>query len=433
MYGLTDYHLRRQLHDEVHARPPTALATPARIIYIAMLSPRSAGEGEQRHLEKLTMQFGVAGPEKPTNHFSANLGQLQLKWERHAEFARYKLILPDKDPEPFETSALDSIPKEWLAGIPGEVIAASDVALVPGPAPDDANAISDRYFSGNMLVSSLISDAKACAFADFRIRADGMSRFLIYDLGLRPRQAGRLVQRLLEIDTYRMMALLALPGAMALRPFLDRSERELAELTAGMADGTASDDPNLLDRLTRLEGEIQSRQADNHYRLSAAQAYYEIVQRRIGELREERVGGLQTLQEFMERRLVPAMSTCRSVWVSADQLSERISRCTALLSTRVGIARETQSRKLLQQMARRAKLQLRLQQTVEGLSLAAISYYIVGLVGYASKALQAAGLGVSPDLIVGFSVPVVLLTVAFGLSRIRQWLRLNQRDRVDAD
>ena len=31
----------------------------------------------------------------------------------------------------------------------------------------------------------------------------------------------------------------------------------------------------LLDRLTRLEGEIQSRQADNHYRLSAAQAYYE--------------------------------------------------------------------------------------------------------------------------------------------------------------
>ena len=120
------------------------------------------------------------------------------------------------------------------------------------------------------------------------------------------------------------------------------------------------------------------------------------------------------------------MSTCRSVSDSAHQLSERIARCTALLSTRVGIARENQNRQLLQTMARRAKLQLRLQQTVEGLSIAAITYYIVGLVGYAAKALQATGLDVSPDLLVGLSVPVVLFAVAFGISRIRQWLRLNR-------
>ena len=46
---------------------------------------------------------------------------------------------------------------------------------------------------------------------------------------------------------------------------------------------------------------------------------------------------------------------------------------------------------LLGAMNRRQQLQLRLQATVEGLSVAAITYYIVGLVGYAAKGLKEGG------------------------------------------
>ena len=70
-------------------------------------------------------------------------------------------------------------------------------------------------------------------------------------------------------------------------------------------------------------------------------------------------------------------------------MSERVARATQLLSTRVDIARSRQNQAVLEQMNRRTKLQLRLQQTVEGLSVAAITYYIVGLTGYAAKGLNA--------------------------------------------
>jgi uncharacterized membrane-anchored protein len=255
-----------------------------------------------------------------------------------------------------------------------------------------------------------------------RIQADGSSRLLIYDEHLTQRQAGRMVQRLVEIDTYRMMALLALPLSRALNPFLAASESELAEITTLMQDGPR-EDPQLLERLTRLQAAIESRYADHRYRFSAAAAYYALVQRRIGELREERLQGLQTFAEFMERRLAPAMSTCATVSGTIDALSERIARSTNLLATRVGMARERQNQRLLEGMARRAKLQLRLQQTVEGLSVAAISYYVVGLVGYAAKAAKASGVPIDPDLAIGVAVPLVVLLAALGIRQIRRHLK----------
>jgi uncharacterized membrane-anchored protein len=251
---------------------------------------------------------------------------------------------------------------------------------------------------------------------------------MIFDRGMTPRQIGRTVQRLLEIDTYRMMALLAFPVARELRPFLTRSDGELAAITKMMMAGSMRDDPTLLERLVQLEAAIEGRYADHQYRFSAAEAYYGLVRSRIAELRETRLTGLQTFAEFMERRLAPAMSTCRSVSQGIEALSERVERCTQLLSTRVGIAREQQNRALLETMARRAKLQLRLQQTVEGLSVAAISYYIVGLVGYAAKALKSAGLHVDPDLAIGLAMPLVILLAAFGIRGIRKRLSLDPGD-----
>jgi len=243
---------------------------------------------------------------------------------------------------------------------------------------------------------------------------------LVQDHSLTPAQAGRVVQRLLEIDTYRIMALLALPVAQALAPEIARCEREVAGITAAMVTAHDPDEPVLLERLTRLAAEIDSRQADNLYRFSAAAAYDGLVQRRIQELRETRLPGLQTLQEFTERRLAPAMNTCRSVAARQEELSRRVARATQLLATRVGVSREQQSQSVLEAMNRRVRLQLRLQSTVEGLSIAAVTYYIVGLVGYAAKAFKAAGGHVEPDLVMGISIPIVAALMALGLRKVRQ-------------
>lgn len=420
--------LRIELHNEIHARPPLAMQVPARISYLALLSAPENAEAEREHVRQLCRLMRSAVPERIGNHFTADFGPFRVKWERHAEFARYKFIAESASANAFGNPAISLVPADWVAGLKGSLILATNVALEPFTPQIDYEQISREHFSGNTLVGSAVADGAGIALTDFRIAADGFGRMMIFDRGMTPRQIGRTVQRLLEIDTYRMMALLAFPVARELRPFLTRSDGELAAITKMMMAGSMRDDPTLLERLVQLEAAIEGRYADHQYRFSAAEAYYGLVRSRIAELRETRLTGLQTFAEFMERRLAPAMSTCRSVSQGIEALSERVERCTQLLSTRVGIAREQQNRALLETMARRAKLQLRLQQTVEGLSVAAISYYIVGLVGYAAKALKSAGLHVDPDLAIGLAMPLVILLAAFGIRGIRKRLSLDPGD-----
>lgn len=419
---LRDHPLRAELVGELHARPPEVLYPPVRLSYLAFTAPAEAREAEWRHLSALLAGYGIASPGRMVNHVSYDLGSFRVKFERHGEFARYKVIVPGAGDELFARPAVDYLPPEWLGAIPGQLIAATHVELRPEPQfPRAHEELSAEVFDGNPLVGSDIAGGRALAVTDFRVRADGFGRLLVLDRGLTPRQAGRMVQRLLEMDTYRMMALLALPVARELTPFLARCESELAQITAELPDAGESAEPVLLDRLTRLEASMESRIARNNSRFSAADAYYDLVRRRIDELREVRVQGLQTFREFNDRRLSPAMSTCRAAAAGQDSLSRRIDRANQLLATRVEIDRALQNQALLASMDRRASLQLRLQQTVEGLSVAAFTYYVVGLVGYVAKGLKESGvLGVAPEVVMGLSIPVVALVAAMGIRRIRR-------------
>jgi len=422
-----DHPLRLELNHEVHARPPEALAPPLRLTFLALYSDASQRDREHEHVCSLARRYGAPEPPPGATHYSADLGPLRIKWERHTEFARYKFIVDGPCGDPFEQPAIEVVPDEWLAEIPGEVMVAAHAALISaGPDAPEYEALAAQHFAGNALVGAGIAGGAGIALTDCRIH-DGFGRLLVFDRGMTARQAGRMMQRLLEIDTYRLMALLALPVARSLTPALTTSERELAQITTTLAGASESDEPALLDRLTRLEAGIESIESQHHYRFAAAAAYYELVQRRIEELRETRIQGMQNFQEFTERRLAPAMNTCQAVSSRLDSLSQRVARTTQLLSTRVDVSRERQNQSVLESMNRRAEAQLRLQQTVEGLSVAAITYYIVGLVGYAAKGLRGAGLDVNPDLAMGISIPVVVVIVALGMRKIRKVV-LHSRD-----
>jgi uncharacterized membrane-anchored protein len=235
-----------------------------------------------------------------------------------------------------------------------------------------------------------------------------------------PYQAGRLTQRLLEMETYRIMALLALPVAQEVSPQIGAQERELAEISAALVEAQEADEPLLLQRLTRMAAEAESRESRHRFRFSAATAYYELVRNRIHELREMRMEGMQTFGEFTERRLAPAMNTCQAVAARQEMLSQRVARATQLLSTRVDITRERQNQALLASMERRARQQLRLQQAVEGFSVAAITYYVVGLVAYLAKGLVTSGVAFHEEIVTSIAIPIVALTVALGVRRFRR-------------
>ena len=413
---------RFALNYELHARPFAELRPPTRASYLAMLADDMARPAEQSCLAELCTRYGQPPPSAAVNHFSVDLGPFQLKWERHTEFTSYTFLVnaPFAVPSAFASPVIGQVPQAWLAGLPGSIIAAAHVAVIPSAAGPPLTEEIAPLFDDNAVVGARIGEGAGAAYTDFRVHADGFSRFLIFDLRLTSRQAGRMLQRMLEIETYVMQALLTFPLARGLLPELADTDRRLVEITTRMAEASPADEPALLDQLTRLAAGIEHSVSSTHYRFSATRAYHALVDRRIAELREMRIEGVQTFREFTERRLAPAMNTCESVARLQATLSERIDRASHLLRTRVEITREQQNQALLASMDRRAKLQLRLQQTVEGLSVAAVTYYIVGMVGYLAKAVETLGVTLNPGLVMAAAVPVVALLAALGVRHIRR-------------
>lgn len=416
----TDHAQRYLLAEEVHARPPEALRSPSRVSYVAVLIDADEREREMRHLEALCRRFSVTPPPAQATLFRASFAGLRLKWERHGEFSGYTFIAAGASGAPFADTAATQVPAEWLANIPGRTMAAVHAELrVAGTQPTDAAALA-RLFADHTVVGSAIAEGAAQVFTDFHLHDDGCTHMLLLDHQLGERQAGRTLQRLFEIEAYRMLALLALPIARRQSPRIAAIEQSLAALTDSIARDQG-DDEALLHELTRLAAEVESGIAASQFRFGACEAYHGLVTRRIAELREVRLPpGFQTIDEFMGRRLTPAVATCATVSQRLRDLAERVAQASALLSTRVDIARERQNQKLLASMDLRAKQQLRLQQTVEGLSVAAIVYYVAGLVGYGAKALHAAGLNVEPDVAIGVAIPLAAMLVIWVVRRARR-------------
>lgn len=427
-----DHPQRIALADEVHARPPEPLPTPARVSYVAVLVEAEARDQELRHLQTLCKRYAVTGPAPEATHFRAALGGgVRLKWERHGEFSGYTFSVEGLSDTPFDATAAQQLPSGWLADVPGRTVAAVHAEVTPaGPTAADASELAQRFI-GHTVVGADIGDGVATLYTDFRVHDDGCSRVWLRNRKLTLAQTGRMLQRIFEIEAYRVLALLALPIARRQAPRIAAIENSLAMLTDQMARiesarGMAKEDANdeaLLHELMRLAAEVESGIAASQFRFGACEAYHGLVLRRIAELRESRLPGLQTIDEFMSRRLAPAAATCSNVAQRLKGLADRIGQASALLATRVGIEREHQNQALLASMDRRAKLQLRLQQTVEGLSIAAIVYYVAGLIGYLAKAARGAGLRVEPDIAVGVSIPIVAVIMFALVRRMRKKLR----------
>lgn len=405
---------RAALSLEVHARPSEPLAAPGRASYLAVLVDADERERELAHLARLCRSHGQPAPAADAVHWSGTVGGLRLKWERHGEFSSYTVLAAAAAvAPPFGEPAAAQLQPGWLAGVPGLTVYAGHAELLAS-APMPASLQQD-FFAGHAVVGSEVGDGAGLAYSDFLIHADGFGRLVLVDQGFTPLMAGRMLQRLFEIEAYRMMALLAFPVARRLAPRILAIERALA----GLTDDIASDggrDETLLQELTRLAAEVESGLSASQFRFGACRAYAELVRTRIAELRERRLSGLQTVDEFMSRRFTPAVATCATVSQRMHDLSERVAQASHLLSTRVDIAREHQNHALLASMDRRAKLQLRLQQTVEGLSIAAIVYYMAGVAGYLAKGGRSLGVPLDVDLFVGLSVPLLAL-LAFGAVR----------------
>jgi uncharacterized membrane-anchored protein len=414
---------RVALHNEIHARPPDAMTVPLAISHVVMVCDAAQREASRAHVAALMRDHHLPLPDAATTHLRTDVGSFRIRWELHTEFVSWTFMrtLPTdgssvREPAP----AIDAVPQDWFARLPGQCLTSLHLWALPAAPQAGVSPLIKQVLHEDTLIASSVADGTGEVYTDFAIHADGFSRILLFAGNMTPRRLGRLVQRLLEIETYRMAALLGLPAAREASAVLATAERELAELAEAIRSATRNDEPRLLDRLTKLAGQVESQHASTHSRFSASAAYFELVDKRIDDIAEQRLSGMQTIREFMDRRLTPARSTCEWATRRQDALSQRVSRISSLLRTRVEIEQQQSSQALLATMNQRQDLQLKLQATVEGLSVAAITYYIVGLVSYLTKGAHGLGWPLSAETTSALAVPVVGVIVWWSLRKLHR-------------
>jgi len=418
---------RERLFNELHTRPFPLLEQGSGISQIALIHEGGDAALEYRHILQLCEHFAVAPPVTVSACLHLSLGGFELRWERHTEFSTYTFIRPLEGDSPFRGNALSQLPEGWLAALPGRVISGLHIELHQAPDTDATADTVRAHFDDHRLVSSWVIGYKARLWTAYRIHDDGFGRILVLNKALNPCQLGRLVRRLLEIETYRMMVLLAFPVAREVAPEITGMGLTLAGINERInAIGSLDDERRLMASLSTLAARIEHLRSLTSFRFSAARAYYDLVLSRLQGLREDEEPGMQTFTEFLLRRLTPAYRTAESVATQLDGLATRIDRASELLRTRIDLTLEAQNQDLLRSMDHRAQMQLQLQQAVEGLSVVAISYYLVGMVKYLAETLHELGWISRPGIVVGLSVPVCLILVWRGIYRLRHGITHTQ-------
>ncbi len=422
MTPIDNHPLRYTLANELHARPFPVAPLPSTVVFLAIKKPKEAAtrdRGEDMaHLINLLDRHGAQHPQPEATHYAGQIGRHWLKWEQHTEFVTYTAITPNVSERAFNPADFEVFPPDWLIASPGQRVTSALIRVVEYEGDEAAKASLAQWFEPESLaVARVLDDAAICA-CDFRIDPAGHMRLAMFvKKGTGRRRTGRIVQRLCEIETYKAMSMLGFARVKQLMPRIGELDGQLTRLMGQMSDETAHPD-ELLPDLLSTSIELETLSARCSFRFGATGAYEAIVNQRIEVLREQRFNGRQSFADFMMRRYDPAMRTVKSTERRLQALSDRAIRAGDLLRTRVDVERSAQNQALLESMDRRADLALRLQHTVEGLSVVAISYYAVSLVSYLLYPLTQAG--ISKGMLTAIVTVPVILAVWFGVRQIRK-------------
>jgi len=426
-----DLNERRQLNDELHLHPYEPLEPPVRVLTLVMVRTDEERAAEVLHLKALQREYNCT---LETSGLTSRLvcKHFLLKVESHQDFTRYKFIArPDAatiehpcTDEPLASPPLKHLPAGWLESLPGKLLVALDLIILPYPAELKHAELMQRYaccFDSNTLCASQIGRSKSLALTDFRIGDNRFSRMLLFSRAKMPSQLGRLAYRLIDIETYRMLAMRILEPARMLGKQLPQADARLNELTVAISGGSGLNDEQLMERLTALAAEIEAMISAHYRAFTLASSRFELVRQRLDELYEQPIGPQSTLGRFLRRRLNRARALADSSFGWLEQLAGRIAQASQLLRTRIDVHNEKQNRNLLAAMNRRFQLQLRLQQAAEMMTVAIFTYYGTNVLDYVYQEISKAN-GATPDSVLFKSIaaPALAIAAVWFVYRIRK-------------
>ena len=404
---------RHALHNELHARPSMYFDAPAQVFHLAFLDEHDSAQAIIRSL--CDRHVALADPALPQGEFP--VGDARLKWERHTEFLTLTLVMPGTQPASW--AALPPVLAEIAENHSALLINAAQVCV-----ESEASwrgSIDDYGFKDP--VGSSLDDGKATVWSDLRLNGNGLNRMLVLNRQFDARRLGRMVRRLLEIETYRLMASLTLPVARALGADLRQYEHELATLSDANARAEPQDIKALLEHITGLSARITQTSARTRLRFSATEAYAQLVFERIAELHESRTGDCQQLGTFIAQRFRPTVRYCASTDQRLGRIGSAVSHLSNLLQARVQVEMEEQNSQILQSLSTHAATQIKIQKAVEGLSIIAISYYLFSLFKLLYQGILTLGFDLAPRTALLAGTPLAVLIIGVIAHHIRNTRR----------
>ena len=427
-----EHPLRRMLNDELHARKFNDFPGSGRFIRYVYFT-----QGDDKHLlgdiNKLLQKLSLRKMADDEKFIRLEADNFAVRVERHTEFMSLSLIdVDDKiqkglSAKSFDEASYPHLPFQLIKTLSHPVFHAMWLEISIAQKKKPTAQVMEQALQGRSVAGVNISSGGGQLYASFDIDNDGYSRMALMNEEIADNRMGRVIQRVIEMETYRLMSLLSLPKVKHHSPALDKIETELRVLTGALAlaqrqEGAPEqmqDADALLTKLTNLASDIEHIYSETSYRFSASFAYQDITDARIASLKASRLDGFQSIGGFLAKRMMPAIQSMTAFSRRMDHLSQRISHAAQLQRSQTELSLQKQNRDLLTSMNKRTYAQLRLQQTVEGLSLAALTYYGVGLVGYVAEATS---FGISSTAIKALSVPIVAASVYIVIRRAKRAL-----------
>lgn len=404
---------RAAIMAEVHARPVDIVPNQCRVRRLVFVMPPGAGSMQRAFDRFATWCAAENLPAPPPGArqctFARDRGQ--VIWEFHTEFVTitWRTGLDDWTSWP-QDIGLEAIGE-------GQLIGAMRVDLTAEA------TIPERLVPGFQLPSLCLADienGRGQVATDFVPDEDSFTRFELAAGNLTPLRRSIILRRLLEIETYRTMALLGLPLARELSPEVRLIETELTDLIGSLSRATTPQ--SVQAALTALHAlSVRSGQVSERldYRFAAGRAYGEVLRARLAGLRESGTTMGSSLSHYIGNRVEPGLATCAALEKRLSVLSDKIERAIELLNVRIGVDMQVQNAALLDNIARTARSQFLLQRTVEGLSAIAISYYLLGIISYV-LAGPLSHLHWDKTMALSIAAPVVVVVVWFMVRQVRK-------------
>lgn len=416
---MREHPLRHELLDEIHARSFSDFTGRGRFIRYIYLTP----DGDKPLLDYISTFLkanGQAAIQPDMKFLRIDFDGYAMRVERHTEFLTISMVekgLPKKAglaPGAFDPSALPYLPFDWISQMPCDVFHA--IWLEVGGKPefkltqhDATNILASRAAPGN-----LISHGAGQLHLSFDRDENGFTRAVLFNNKIVAARMGRLLQRVMELETYRMLAMMGLATTKSYGAVLNKMDNALNALTQDISatiESPNADMRGLLSKLSVISATLEKTSAETGFRMSATKAYRDLFMARLHGLQLSYLEGHQGLVGFTDRRMMPAMQTCEAFSKRLERTTARASRAGQLIQTETESKIQEQNRDLLMSMDRRASTQIKLQQAVEGFSIAALTYYGVGLVGHLVAGLPLAELGLDATIVKALAVPIIGITV----------------------